>query len=97
MKSPKPIRWNSDKNLELQRERSISFDEILLAMEGGGELARTNHPNHEKYPHQKVLYVNYRNYVYIVPYVETDDEVFLKTVIPSRKATKYYLTGVIDE
>ena len=68
-----------------------------MAVENDGEIARTAHPNAAKYPNQKILYVNYQGYAYMVPYVETDEEVFLKTIIPSRKATKQYLVGSKNE
>ena len=49
-----------------------------------------DHPNQEKYPGQKIFEINLNNYIYLVPYSETDNEYFLKTIIPSRKATKSY-------
>jgi uncharacterized DUF497 family protein len=90
VKFDKPIRWNNDKNETLQRERSVSFEEILAVIEGDGELASSSHPNQAKYPNQTMLYIPLKGYVYLVPYVETDNEVFLKTIIPSRKATKQF-------
>lgn len=93
MKFDKPIRWNTEKNETLQRERAISFEEILSIMESEGVIARTDHPNVAKYPNQKLLYIQKEGYVYLVPYVETESEVFLKTIIPSRKATKQYSKG----
>jgi uncharacterized DUF497 family protein len=93
VKTQKPIRWNLDKNLELKRERSVSFEEILSAVEKGGLLMTLDHPNRERYPNQRIWVVSFRGYAHMVPFVETDDEVFLKTIIPSRKATKLYLQG----
>lgn len=87
----KPFRWNHDKNEALKVERSISFEEIVLAIEAGGLLDELRHPNTEKYPNQSVLVVALEAYVYLVPYVEEPDYYFLKTVIPSRKATRDYL------
>jgi argonaute-like protein implicated in RNA metabolism and viral defense len=87
----KPFRWNPDKNETLKIERSISFEEIALAIEADGLLDELRHPNSEKYPNQSVLVVALDGYVYLVPYVEELDYYFLKTVIPSRKATKDYL------
>ena len=87
----KPFRWNSDKNKALKTERNISFEVIALAIEADGLLDKLRHPNAEKYPNQSVLVVAFDNYVYLVPYVEEPDHYFLKTVIPSRKATRDYL------
>ena len=87
----KPFRWNPDKNETLKIERSISFEEIALAIEADGLLDELRHPNLEKYPNQSVLVVALDGYVYLVPYVEEPDYYFLKTVIPSRKATRDYL------
>ncbi|MDD2914499.1 MAG: toxin [Gallionella sp.] len=87
----KPFRWNHDKNEALKVERSISFEEIVLAIEADGLLDELRHPNTEKYPNQSVFVVALEGYVYLVPYVEEPDYYFLKTVIPSRKATRDYL------
>ena len=87
----KPFRWNHAKNETLKTERSISFEEIVLAIEADGLLDELRHPNTEKYPNQLVFVVALDGYVYLVPYVEEPDYYFLKTVIPSRKATRDYL------
>ena len=87
----KPYRWNHDKNEMLKTERSISFEEIVLAIEADGLLDELRHPNPEKYPNQSVFVVALDAYVYLMPYVEEPGYYFLKTVIPSRKATKDYL------
>lgn len=87
----KPFRWNHDKNELLKIERGISFEEIVLAIEADGLLDEVPHPNQEKYPHQLVLVVTLENYVYLIPYVEASHYYFLKTIIPSRKATRDYL------
>ena len=88
----KPFRWNHDKNELLKKERSISFEEIVLAIEADGLRDELRHPNPEKYPNQFILVVALDGYVYLVPYVEEANFFFLKTVIPSRKATRDYLT-----
>ena len=85
------MKWSLDKNLWLRKERNISFEEVLFYIEKGWLLDVLEHPNTKKYSGQKLFVVNIRNYVYIVPFIETDDEIFLKTIIPSRKATKKYL------
>jgi hypothetical protein len=87
----KPFRWNHDKNEILKKDRNISFEEIVLAIEANGLLDELSHPNPEKYPNQFILVVTLDGYVYLVPYVEEMDCFFLKTVIPSRKATRDYL------
>ena len=72
-------------------ERGISFEEMVLAIEADGLLDELRHPNPEKYPNQSVFVIALDDYVYPVPYVEEPDYYFLKTVIPSRKATRDYL------
>lgn len=87
----KPFRWNHAKNEALKIERGISFEEIVLAIEADGLLDILRHPNPEKYQNQSILLVALDGYVYLAPYVEEPDYFFLKTVIPSRKATRDYL------
>lgn len=87
----KPFRWDPEKNEILRSDRGMSFENVVVAIESGGLLDILAHPNQAKYPRQKVLVVECDNYVYLVPYVEEEDYVFLKTVIPSRKATRDYL------
>ena len=93
----KPFRWNPNKNETLKVERDISFEMIALAIEADGLLDVLSHPNAEKYPNQSVFVVAFDGYVYLVPYVEEPDHYFLKTVIPSRKATRNYLRSSPDE
>lgn len=87
----KPFRWNHEKNELLKVERGISFEEIVLAIEAGGILDMLRHPNSGKYPNQSVLVVALDGYAYLVPFVEETNSYFLKTVVPSRKATRDYL------
>lgn len=87
----KPFRWSSEKNETLSAERGISFERIVVAIESGGLVDILAHPNQAKYPRQRVLVVSCDDYAYLVPFVEEDDYFFLKTVIPSRKATRDYL------
>ena len=84
----KPFRWNAEKNESLKTERGVSFEHVVVAVETGGLLDMTDHPNMARYPHQKVMIVAINSYAYLVPYVEEEDYYFLKTVIPSRKATR---------
>jgi hypothetical protein len=83
--------WNTEKNAELVKLREISFERIIYHIEREGLLGIIDHPNKEKYSHQKMFVVNVDTYAYLVPFVESETEVFLKTIIPSRKATKMYL------
>lgn len=83
--------WSEQKNAQLQRERDIAFEDIVIAIESGGLLDVLEHPNKKKYPKQKILIVNIDKYAYIVPFIEDKEKIFLKTIIPSRKATKKYI------
>lgn len=87
----KPINWNSTKNQQLIAERGISFEDVVFCIQQGRLLDDVEHPNSDKYPCQRIFVVNIDDYVHLVPYVENRKEIFLKTVIPSRKATKQYL------
>lgn len=87
----KPFRWNHQKNELLKKDRGISFEEIVLAIEADGLLDELRHPNQDKYPNQSILVVALDVYVYLVPFVEEENYFFLKTVIPSRKTTRDYL------
>jgi len=89
----KVFNWNPEKNRQLIEERGRSFEEAVFHIENGGLLDDISHPNAEEYPQQKIFIVAIDQYAYLVPYVETEDEIFLKTVIPSRKFTKLYLRG----
>jgi hypothetical protein len=83
--------WNPDKNDWLKKNRHISFEQIIFHL-GQGDIWRTaDHPNQEKYPNQLIYFVVVENYVYLVPYIIKKDFIFLKTIIPSRKATKDFL------
>ena len=93
----KIFRWNHEKNEQLKMERAISFEEIVLALEGDGLLDVLQHPNKLRYPGQRILVVVLDCYMYLVPFVEETDYFFLKTIIPSRKATKDYLAGGRNE
>ena len=85
--------WNNEKNQLLKTERNISFEEVVFHIEKKRILDIVEHPNQEKYKGQKIFIISIHNYVYLVPFVESEDEIFLKTIIPSRKATKKYLGG----
>ncbi len=85
--------WDFEKNELLIQERGVSFEEVLIAIEGGYLLDIIEHFNKIKYPSQKVFIVQIEEYAYLVPFVEDKEKVFLKTIIPSRKATKKYITN----
>jgi hypothetical protein len=87
----KTFRWSPDKNAALADDRSLSFENIIVAIESGGLLDILDHPNKAKSPNQRVMIVTFNIYVFLVPYIEEKDHYFLKTIIPSRKATKDYL------
>ncbi len=87
--------WNADKNQFLKNnpDRVVCFEDIVTAIEGGGLLDDVEHMNSDKYPNQRLFIVLHNNYVYGVPYVQDKDDVFLKTIYPSRKLTAKYLKG----
>ena len=94
----KPFRWDSAKNERLKVGCRISFEEIVAAVEEDGLKDILVHPNQRRYPGQVVLVVAYRDYIFLIPSVEEKPYNFLKTIIPSRKATRDYLgTGENDE
>lgn len=89
--------WNSEKNESLKKERGVSFEDVVLNIQLGFEVDIFEHPNQERYPGQKISVVLIEGYAYLVPYVEHEDEIiFLKTIIPSRKATKLYIGNSDD-
>lgn len=82
--------WSKEKNQQLKQERDVSFEDVVFHVQNGDLLDVLDHPNQEKYSGQRLLVVNINDYAYLVPFVEGEEEVFLKTIIPSRKATKKY-------
>ena len=89
----KTFKWNPEKNELLAKERGITFEEIVQKISAGAKTIETDHPNKAKYPNQRILIVDIEGYAYMVPFVMDNEEYFLKTIIPSRKATKTYLGG----
>ena len=87
----KRINWNTEKSLELKESRGICFEDVVYYIEKGNILHDYEHPNQKKYSGQRIMVIGINNYAYLVPYVEDDEEIFLKTIIPSRKATEIYL------
>ena len=84
----KLIAWDPAKNELLKAQRGISFEEVVFHIQAGDILETYDHPNQERYPGQQIHEIAIEGYVYLVPFVESEDRVFLKTIIPSRKATK---------
>lgn len=87
----KTYTWNEEKNQRLKIERGISFEQVLVHIAAGNLLDIIEHPHPEKYKGQRIFIVKMRDYAWLVPFVESENEIFLKTIIPSRKATKKYL------
>jgi uncharacterized DUF497 family protein len=89
----KPLVWSAAKNKQLKAERKIDFDTVVLAISQGRVLDVIEHPNQDKYPSQRIFILAINQYVYLVPFVENEQNIFLKTIIPSRKMKKKYLGG----
>ena len=87
----KTINWNAEKNQELMESRGVSFEDVVFYLQQGTLLDDLEHPNPERYSNQRIFVLEIDEYVYLVPYVEDAKEIFLKTIIPSRKATRQYL------
>ena len=85
------IHWDEGKNEWLKEHRGVCFEQVVIIVEQDNALEIVNHPNKEKYPDQKIAIVMISDYTYLVPYVEDEEGIFLKTIIPSRKATEKYL------
>lgn len=89
----KPYDWNDEKNEWLRLERGIAFEDIVFHLAHSGLLDTIEHPNQLQYLEQRIFIVNVEGYACLVPFVEDDERIFLKTIIPSRKMTKKYLGG----
>jgi len=89
----KTIRWDEQKNEWLKQNRGLGFEQVAVLIEQGQVLEVVDHPDQRKYPKQKMAIVEIDGYACLVPYVDDENDVFLKTIIPSRKATKKYLRG----
>ncbi len=86
----KNINWNTEKSEALKASRGICFEDVVFFIERGEIVDDYLHPNQKEYPGQRIMVINVANYAYLVPYVENEKELFLKTIIPSRKATQRY-------
>ena len=89
----KQFDWNEEKNELLRGERGVTFEEVVFYISHDGLLDIIEHPNQKTYPGQRIFIINIDEYVYLVPFVESEKQIFLKTIIPSRKMTKIYLGG----
>lgn len=85
------FRWNERKNARLKQEREVSIEAVVVAIEAGYLLDVLAHRNPNRYAGQRIMVVNLNDYAYLVPFVEQRGGYFLKTIIPSRKATRDYL------
>ena len=87
------IRWSNEKNDWLKKHRNVCFEQIAILIEREEVLDVIEHPNQNEYSGQKVAVIEIDDYAYLAPYVQQGEDIFLKTIIPSRKATKKYLRG----
>lgn len=87
------FQWDNAKNEWLKENRGVCFEEVVILMDREDVLKTIEHPNQDRYPGQKIAIVRIRDYAYLIPYVQKSDEIFLKTIIPSRKATNEYIRG----
>jgi len=87
----KVFRWDNDKNELLKKSRGVCFEQVVILMEREDILETVEHPNQDRYPGQKIATVMIDDYAYLVPYVQKSDDIFLKTIIPSRRATNKYM------
>ncbi|MCL5992499.1 MAG: toxin [Bacteroidetes bacterium] len=93
----KKLRWNKEKNEILKKDRNISFEVVADIIRKGNIIDDIVHPNKTKFQNQKIFIAEVNNYIYLIPYIETKDEIFLKTIYPSRKFTELYLHGDDNE
>jgi uncharacterized DUF497 family protein len=87
----KVFRWDNDKNELLKSNRGVCFEQVVILMEREDVLETVEHPDQNNYPGQRIATVLIDDYAYLVPYVQKSDEIFLKTIIPSRKATNKFM------
>lgn len=87
----KPYEWNEEKNKWLAKERAVTFEDAVLAIQEGKILTIIEHPNQRRYPKQKIYVIEIGEYAYLVPFIESKEKIFLKTIFPSRKYTREYL------
>ncbi|MEA2072628.1 MAG: toxin [Campylobacterota bacterium] len=88
------FKWNLEKNALLKIERGVCFEDVVSQIYEDNVLDIIQHPNTQKYPEQKIYIILLQNYVHMIPFVKTDDEIFLKTIVPSRKMHKLYVRSL---
>ena len=84
--------WNDEKSESLEKTRGICFEDVVVHVQNGCVLEVIKHPNKDRYPHQNMIVLDVEGYICLVPYVKSRGVRFLKTIIPSRKATREYLS-----
>lgn len=87
----KDVNWDTEKNNWLKHERGISFNIVKYYIDNGEYLDIIEHPNKKQYPDQRIFIIEIEGYIFCVPFVESEAEIFLKTIFPSRVLTKKYL------
>ena len=92
----KDVNWNNEKNDWLRKERGISFEIVRYYIENEEYVDIIEHPLKERYPNQKIFVLDIEDYIYCVPFVESETEIFLKTIFPSRSFTKKYLNKEVS-
>ncbi len=85
------FQWDNEKNEWWKKNRGVSFEQVVILMERKDVIEIVEHPNQNKYPNQRIAIICIDDYAYLVPYVQEGGTIFLKTIIPSRKATNKYL------
>lgn len=92
----KDVNWNNEKNDWLIKERGISFEIVRYYIENEEYVDIIEHPHRERYPNQRIFVLDIEDYIYCVPFVESETEIFLKTIFPSRSLTKKYLNKEVS-
>jgi len=87
----KYIEWDQEKNETVKQERGVSFEDAVNAIFEGKVLGKTDHPNQKRHPGQQIYILEIDDYVFVVPFVEDKEKLFLKTIFPSRKYTKIFI------
>lgn len=88
--------WNPEKNAALQQRRGVGFEDVVIAFQEGRLLADIEHPSPDRYAHQRMAVVLIEDYAYAVPYLLDGETRFLKTLFPSRKLHKHYVSNPDD-